>query len=61
MQQMVCRDCGLTLPTGARGCPRCAWNLEVETKFDRLVLMVIIPSLVVLTIVLIAFAVYLFR
>lgn len=58
MQQVVCRDCGLTLPTDARGCPRCAWNLEVENKFDRLVLIVITTS-VVLVVGLIATVVYL--
>ena len=61
MHQLVCRDCVLTLPANARGCPRCALNLEAENKFDRIVLTIIVPSAFVLTILLIALAVYVFR
>jgi RNA polymerase subunit RPABC4/transcription elongation factor Spt4 len=58
MQELVCRDCGLTLSSSARGCPRCALNLEVENKFDRIV----IASLAVpLTILVISIGVYLIR
>jgi hypothetical protein len=61
MQPMVCRDCGLTLPIGARGCPRCALNLEAENKFDRMVWTIIAPSVLVLTILLILLVLYLIR
>ena len=58
MQELVCRDCGFTLSRSARGCPRCALNLEAEKKFDRIV----IASLSVpLTILVIVVGVYLFR
>ena len=36
MQELVCRDCGQTLPAQARGCQTCAWNIEAEQKVERL-------------------------
>jgi hypothetical protein len=61
MQQLVCRDCGLLIPTSARGCPRCALNLEAEKKIDRVVWWVIVPLVIVLLILLAGTAVYLLR
>ena len=61
MQELACRDCGFALSSSARGCPRCALNLEAEHKFDRIVWTIIAPSALVLTVLLIVLAVFLFR
>ena len=58
MPELICRDCGLTLPSNARGCPRCAWNLEVENKFDRIVWFVGTGLAIVVAGLLILFALY---
>lgn len=31
----ACRDCGLMLAPSARGCPRCALNVEAERMIER--------------------------
>lgn len=58
MPELICRDCGLTLPGNARGCTRCAWNLEAESKFDRLVWLIGASLAIVVAGLLILFAVY---
>jgi len=35
MMLKPCRDCGELVPTDARGCPRCARNLEAERMLAR--------------------------
>jgi RNA polymerase subunit RPABC4/transcription elongation factor Spt4 len=35
MRLKPCRDCGELVPAGARGCPRCARNLEAERMLAR--------------------------
>lgn len=52
MDQLVCRDCGLELPTDVRGCPRCALNFEAENMIGRVVWRRIVPALI-LTVVLV--------
>ena len=61
MQQLICRDCGLTLPSGVRGCPRCALNLEIERKIDRIVWRVVFPGLIISLLLVAATLVYFLR
>jgi uncharacterized paraquat-inducible protein A len=35
MRLKPCRDCGEMVPAGARGCPRCARNLEAERMLAK--------------------------
>ncbi|HYY96954.1 MAG TPA: hypothetical protein VE642_00090 [Pyrinomonadaceae bacterium] len=35
MSLKPCRDCGEMVPSDARGCPRCARNLEAERMLAR--------------------------
>lgn len=37
MNKRPCRDCGYLLDANARGCPRCAMNVEAERKIDRVI------------------------
>ena len=50
-----CRDCGAPVPSGARGCPRCARNLEAERMLARYFWGLLVPALVLIA----AAAVYL--
>ncbi len=47
MNLAPCRDCGYSVPADARGCPRCALNLEAERMIDRLIWLRIVPSLII--------------
>jgi RNA polymerase subunit RPABC4/transcription elongation factor Spt4 len=33
----ACRDCGYELDVNARGCPRCARNVEAERMIERVI------------------------
>lgn len=61
MQQLICRDCGLTLPADIRGCPGCAWNVEAENKIDRVVFRIIVPALGVVLVMAIGVLIYFLR
>ncbi|HSQ20436.1 MAG TPA: hypothetical protein VLR92_08675 [Blastocatellia bacterium] len=37
MNKKPCRDCGYLLDANARGCPRCAMNVEAERKIDGVI------------------------
>jgi predicted nucleic acid-binding Zn ribbon protein len=43
-----CRDCGALVPSDARGCPRCARNLEAERMLARYFWGVFVPALVLI-------------
>jgi len=60
MSSKTCRDCGNVLEQTARGCPRCALNLEAESMIDRFVWRRFAPAVVVVALV-IAALIYVFR
>jgi hypothetical protein len=47
MDNKPCRDCGYLLEVNARGCPRCAMNVQAEAMIDRVVWSVVILAVVV--------------
>jgi hypothetical protein len=47
MRLEPCRDCGALLPSDARGCPKCARNLEAERMLARCFWGLLVPALVV--------------
>ena len=47
MSAKTCRDCQLVLEPNARGCPRCALNLEAENMIDRFVWRWFIPGVII--------------
>jgi hypothetical protein len=56
-----CRDCGYLLHPGARGCPRCAMNVEAERMIERFVWRWLFPGLVVVVVLGIAGLIWLLR
>ena len=52
MSTKTCRDCGTVLAQTARGCTRCAMNMEAENMVDRFIWRRFVPGLI-----LVAFAV----
>jgi hypothetical protein len=48
---MKCRDCGNQLEENARGCPRCARNVEAETMIDRFIWQRLVPLLILVLVV----------
>jgi len=60
MSTKACRDCGNLLAQNARGCPRCALNLEAENMIDRFIWRRVVPGVILIALVLIAW-VYVFR
>lgn len=60
MSGRLCRDCGHTLEPHARGCPRCALNLEAESMIDRFIWLRLVPTFIVV-VVLAVVAVFLLR
>jgi predicted nucleic acid-binding Zn ribbon protein len=48
MKLEACRDCGEPVPTNARGCPKCARNLEAERMITKYVLLVVVAVLLLL-------------
>ena len=49
MDVIVCRDCGSTIQSKARGCQTCALNVEAERMIDRFVIGVVCLILLVAT------------
>ena len=49
MSTKACRDCGNVLAQNARGCPRCARNIEAENMIDRFIWRRFVPCVVVVT------------
>lgn len=60
MSTKTCRDCGNVLAQDARGCPRCALNIDAENMVERFVWRRLLPSLVVVVLAVVA-VVYLLR
>lgn len=60
MSKKTCRDCGNVLEQSARGCPRCAMNMEAEDMIDRLIWRRFVPGVIVVAFVVVAL-VYLLR
>lgn len=56
----ACRDCGYQLDVNARGCPRCARNVEAEQMIERFIWQRLVPLLIVALLV-VAGAIYLLR
>ena len=50
----ICRDCGNQLEQTARGCPRCARNIEAEDMIDRFICRRFVPSVIAVTFVVVA-------
>ena len=51
MNQKPCRDCGYLLQSNARGCPRCAMNVEAETMIERFVWRRLLPGVVAIAVI----------
>jgi hypothetical protein len=60
MTAKTCRDCGNVLEPTARGCPRCARNIEAENMIDRFIWRRFVPTVIVIVLVVVAF-IYLWR
>jgi hypothetical protein len=54
MTTKTCRDCGNMLEQAARGCPRCARNIEAENMIERFIWLRFVPSVIVLAFVVVA-------
>ena len=61
MSARACRDCGYMLEANARGCPRCALNLEAENMIGHFIWRRIVPAAVLVFILVAAAALYLRR
>ena len=48
MMNKPCRDCGHLLEPRARGCPRCAMNVEAERMIERFVWLRLVPGVLVI-------------
>jgi predicted amidophosphoribosyltransferase len=55
----TCRDCGNVLAQNARGCPRCARNLEAENMIDRFIWRRFLPCLILVALGLVAIVYFL--
>ncbi|HEY6244473.1 MAG TPA: hypothetical protein VIX17_11025 [Pyrinomonadaceae bacterium] len=51
MTTKTCRDCGNVLEQTARGCPRCACNIEAEDMIERFIWFRFMPALIVIALV----------
>jgi predicted amidophosphoribosyltransferase len=60
MSTKTCRDCGNELEQNARGCPRCAMNMEAENMIDRLIWRRFVPGVILMAFAIVAL-VYLLR
>jgi len=49
MSTKSCRDCGNVLAQNARGCPRCAMNMEAEDMIDRFIRRRVVPGVILVT------------
>lgn len=59
MSARTCRDCGNVLQQNARGCPRCALNLEAENMIDRFIWRRFLPGVIVVALALVALVYFL--
>lgn len=50
MNLIKCRDCGQMLSADARGCSRCAMNLEAERMLGRFLWRIVAPVVIILVI-----------
>ena len=57
----TCRDCGYAVEPTARGCPRCALNIEAESMIDRFVWRWFIPGVIIVAGLAVAALFYLLR
>ena len=48
MSLMACRDCGMMIPAAARGCPKCARNLEAERAVEKILRVIIVLIILIL-------------
>jgi len=61
MSSRICRDCEYVMEANARGCPRCALNLEAENMIDRFVWRRFVPGLLIVALLTAAALLYLLR
>lgn len=59
MTKKTCRDCGNVLAQNARGCPRCAMNMEAESMVDRFIWRRLVPCLILVAFIVVALAYFL--
>ena len=59
MTTKTCRDCGNVLAPNARGCPRCAMNIEAESMVDRFIWRRFVPCVILVALVVVALAYFL--
>lgn len=58
MKLVPCRDCGELVPADARGCPKCARNMEAERMLERFFWRVLVPFSVILAGLVVGFWLY---
>ena len=51
MAARPCRDCGYLLKQDARGCPRCAMNVEAETMIERFIWRRLVPGMLAIALI----------
>ena len=56
---MVCRDCGAQLQDNARGCSRCAMNIDAEKMIDKFLLGRLVPAVAIVIVIVAVVIVYL--
>jgi hypothetical protein len=54
MSTKICRDCGNVLEPAARGCPRCAMNMEAENMIERFIWRRVIPFILGIAFIVVA-------
>jgi RNA polymerase subunit RPABC4/transcription elongation factor Spt4 len=50
MNEQPCRDCGYLIDAQARGCPRCAMNVEAEAMIERFVWRRLVPGIIIVVV-----------
>lgn len=59
MSTKTCRDCGNVLDQMARGCPRCAMNMEAENMIERLLWRRFVPGVILVVFIAVALVYFL--
>ena len=59
MSTKTCRDCGNVLEQNARGCPRCAMNIEAENMIERLIWRRVVPGVILVAFAIVALVYFL--
>jgi hypothetical protein len=59
MSTRTCRDCGNVLKESARGCPRCARNIEAENMIDRFIWRRFVPCVILVAVAVVALVYFL--